>query len=88
VSIIIAGTTNTAANTAAGGSGNALKNWTSLVSGRVTGGGAVTGFCELISMLDAAPVAGAASAVLTPADNSAAHATAITDRIGRTSTST
>jgi hypothetical protein len=34
-------TTNTAANTAAGGSGNALKNWTSLTSGRVTGGGSI-----------------------------------------------
>jgi len=34
-------TTNTAVNTAAGGSGNALKNWTSLGSGRVTGGGSI-----------------------------------------------
>ena len=34
-------TTNTAVNTAAGGSGNALKNWTSLASGRVTGGGSI-----------------------------------------------
>jgi hypothetical protein len=34
-------TTNTAVNTAAGGSGNAVKNWTSVGTGRVTGGGSI-----------------------------------------------
>jgi len=34
-------TTNTAVNTAAGGSGNAQKTWESLSSGRVTGGGSI-----------------------------------------------